>query len=119
METRSSVKRKRELRKKDREVLFRTGIKGKDFEGVSALIYHDDGEDGLTEDEVVELLSEVDEESEYVDTRLTTLCYANQLPLVTLFTEFLKQKNRFEALDVPSGDGATPLASLAKRDVAR
>ena len=112
METSGDAKRKRDQGKKDRIVIWKANIKGKDVAPIAGILFHDDreeDEDGLDVDECLELIHTIDETTERGDTEFTGLCRAGNVPMASLMVEFFEKNDRLATVDTPTGGGASAL----------
>ena len=97
MTTRSAVKRKREDVVAELGLSLKSLFAAKDVSGASKIIFHDLGEAGLTVNELLGILSKIDETTEKRDTLLTGIC--RTLELVVEFFE--KNRRLASIIDAP------------------
>ena len=97
MATRSSVNRKREDVVAELGLALKSLFAAKDVSGASKIIFHDLGEAGLTVNELLSILSKIDETTEKRDTLLTGIC--RTLELVVEFFE--KNRRLASIIDAP------------------
>ena len=119
METRGVSKRKRDQGKKDRVVVWKANIKGKDVVPIAGILFHGEGlllgddreEDGglLAVDECLELIHTIDETTQFGDTEFIGIFRANNLPMASLLVEFFEKNDRLATIDTPKSQGVTAL----------